>query len=119
MIGKFEVTKSGHDTFMFNLRADNGLVILSSETYGDKPGVMQGIESVRRNAPIDSRFERLSSASGEPYFNLKTASGHIVGHSQMYSSTSAMENGIASVIRNAPNAVLVDMAPDQRRATLR
>lgn len=119
MIGKFEVSKSSNDTFMFNLRADNGLVILSSHAHANKASVMQCIESVRRNAPIDARFERLTSVHGEPCFNLKSSTGQVIGHSQVYSSVSAMENGIASVGRNAPNAVLVDMAPEPRRVTAR
>ena len=119
MIGKFEITQSVGDTYTFRLRADNGMVILQSEPYDNKSCALQGIESVRRNAPINARFERLASSQGQPYFTLRATGGEIIGHSQVYSSTAAMENGIASVTRNGPEAVLVDMAPELRRYATR
>ena len=57
---------------------------------------------------LDERYERKTSTKSEPYFNLKAANGQVIGHSEMYSSTSAMENGIASVKKNAPTATVVD-----------
>jgi uncharacterized protein YegP (UPF0339 family) len=36
--------------------------------------------------------------------------GQVIGTSQMYSSESAMENGIASVRENAPDAAVEDHA---------
>jgi uncharacterized protein YegP (UPF0339 family) len=109
MSGKFDLTRSSNGKFMFNLKADNGIVILTSQLYEAKSSAQQGIESVRANAPVDERFERLSSTSGEPYFTLKAAKGQVIGRSQMYSSTAAMENGIASVAKNAPGAELNDL----------
>ncbi len=109
MSGKFEVTQSSDGRFMFNLKADNGIGILTSQMYEAKASALQGIESVRGNAQIDTRFERLSSAKDEPYFTLKASNGQVIGRSQMYSSVAAMENGIASVARNAPDATLIDL----------
>jgi uncharacterized protein YegP (UPF0339 family) len=110
MSGKFEVTRSSDGRFMFNLKADNGIGILTSQMYEAKASAMQGIESVRVNSQLDVRFERLSSTKNEPYFTLKAANGQVIGRSQMYSSTASMENGIASVTRNAPGADLADLA---------
>ncbi len=109
MSGKFEVTKASDGRFMFNLKADNGIGILTSQMYEAKASALQGIESVRTNAQVDAQFERLSSTKGEPYFALKATNGQVVGRSQMYSSVAAMENGIASVAKNAPGATLVDL----------
>jgi len=39
---------------------------------------------------------------------LKARNGEIVGKSQLYSTRSGMENGIASVKFNAPTAEIVD-----------
>jgi uncharacterized protein YegP (UPF0339 family) len=44
----------------------------------------------------------------EPYFVLKAANGQIIGSSEMYSSASAIENGIASVKANWPGATIAD-----------
>ena len=109
MSGKFELSKSKNEKFMFNLKAGNGEVILSSQMYEAKPNALQGIESVRSNAPIDDRYKRKTSAKDEPFFNLKATNGQVIGHSEMYSSASAMEGGIASVKKNAPDAKLVDL----------
>ncbi len=108
MSGKFEVSQASNGKFMFNLKADNGQVILTSQMYEAKASATQGIDSVRVNAPLDERYERLSSAKGDPYFTLKAANGQVIGRSQMYSSTSAMEGGIASVKKNGPTATVFD-----------
>jgi hypothetical protein len=108
MSGKFEVSQASNGKFMFNLKADNGQVILTSQMYEAKASATQGIDSVRVNAPLDERYERLSSAKGDPYFTLKAANGQVIGRSQMYSSTSAMEGGIASVKKNGPTAIVLD-----------
>lgn len=108
MSGKLEVSQASNGKFMFNLKADNGQVILTSQMYEAKASATQGIDSVRVNAPLDERYERLSSAKGDPYFTLKAANGQVIGRSQMYSSTSAMEGGIASVKKNGPTAIVLD-----------
>lgn len=115
MIGKFEISKSAADTFMFKLRADNGLVILQSPWHATKAAALAGIEAVRIDVLNDRCFERLVSPLGQPSFILRSSSDQVIGHSQAYSSGSAMENGIASVVRNGPNAVIVDMAPQSPR----
>lgn len=108
MSGKFEVSQASNGKFMFNLKADNGQVILTSQMYEAKASATQGIDSVRVNAPLDERYERLSSAKGDPYFTLKAANGQVIGRSQMYSSTPAMEGGIASVKKNGATAIVFD-----------
>jgi hypothetical protein len=110
MTGKFEIKKTADGKFLFNLLASNGQVILTSQTYQAKSGAVQGIASVRENAIIDDRFERNTSSSGQPYFNLKAGNAQVIGRSQMYSSADAMENGIASVKNHAPNAKIEDQA---------
>jgi uncharacterized protein YegP (UPF0339 family) len=104
MAGKFELKKSSNGQFRFNLKAGNGQVVLTSELYTEKRGAQSGIESVKRNAPIDERYERKTNKAGEPYFVLKASNGQVVGQSESYSSTSAMEGGIESVKKNAPDA---------------
>lgn len=108
-MGKFEIKKDKAGKFRFNLKASNGQIILSSEAYESKSGCQSGIESVRTNTQMDSRFERKNSRNGEPYFVLKTSNGQVIGPSEMYSGDSAMENGIASVKKNVPDATVEDL----------
>lgn len=111
-MGKFVITKRKNGEFQFNLKAGNGETILSSEGYTTMTSCRNGIESVRKNAPVDGRFERKEAANGAPYFNLKASNGQIIGTSEMYSSVAARENGIESVKKNAPAAEIVDKSAE-------
>lgn len=107
-MGKFEIKTDNSGKFRFNLKAGNGQVILSSQGYSSKSACENGIDSVRKNSKNDGMFERKTASNGSPYFNLKASNGQVIGSSEMYSSTSAMENGIASVKKNAPDAGVND-----------
>lgn len=103
-MGSFLVTKRANGEFQFVLKAGNGQVILASEGYSTKAACENGIESVKKNSQDDTRFDRLESKNGKPYFNLKATNGQIIGNSEMYESVAARENGIESVKKNAPDA---------------
>lgn len=108
MPGKFELKKS-RGQFMFNLKATNGRVILTSERYKSKASALNGIESVRKNSKAKGGFDRRTAKDKSPYFVLEAKNGETIGRSEMYSSKAAMENGIASVQKNAPKAGLNDL----------
>jgi uncharacterized protein len=110
MAGKFELKKSKNDKYFFSLLAGNGQKILASEMYETKASATGGIESVKKNAPDDSRYDRLVGKDGSPYFNLKAGNGQVIGVSEMYSSVSARDNGIESCKTNAPGATTTDTA---------
>lgn len=107
-MGKFVITKRKNGEFQFDLKATNGQVILSSEGYTTMAACKNGIESVMKNAADEGRFERKEAKNGSPYFVLKAGNGQIIGTSEMYSSDASRENGIASVMKNAPGAEVVD-----------
>jgi len=48
---KFEMYLDKASEFRFRLKARNGEVIAASEGYSSKPNCLNGIESVRKNAP--------------------------------------------------------------------
>ena len=109
MTGKYEMKKGPSGKFMFNLKAGNGQVILTSEQYNDKASAQNGIASVQKNCADDGRFERKKSKNGEPYFVLAAANGQTIGKSEMYTTDAAMENGIKSVKTNGSTTVIDDM----------
>lgn len=109
MAGKFELKKAKNGKFHFSLLAGNGQIILQSEMYETKASANNGIESVKKNAADDSRYNRDSAKDGSPYFTLKAGNGQVVGMSQMYSSESTRDNGIASCKTNAPGAAVEDL----------
>lgn len=109
MTGTFELSSGTSGRFLFNLKASNGEIILTSGLYASKAAASDGIALVRAAAPNDAQYERKIAKNKQPYFVLKSAKGDTLGRSEMYSSTSAMENGIHSVMRNAVDASLKDL----------
>ena len=103
----------------FDLKATNGQVIATSEVYETKAACANGIESVRKNAPIaafenqtvenyetatNPKFEMYEDKGGEYRFRLKSRNGQIIATSEGYKTKAACENGIESVRKNAPEA---------------
>ena len=109
-MGKFVIKKRINGDFQFNLEADNSPVILTSEGYSSKNGCTSGIESVRKNAPDNNRYEKKISSNQKHFFNLKAGNGEIIGTSEMYESTYGRDIGIASVKANATDATVEYLA---------
>ena len=107
-MGKF-VIKEAKTGFMFNLKAGNGEIILSSEMYKAKASCMNGIASVKKNAADEAKYDLKQSENGKWHFNLKAANYQVIGSSQMYASESSAKNGIASVMANAADAAVVEV----------
>ncbi len=110
MSGYFELNKSKDEKFMFNLKADNNEVILTSQTYSTKQHAVDGMDSVRSNSPKEEQYARKQSIADQPYFVLNATNGEVIGSSQMYSSAAAMETGIRSVRENGPTIMSRDNA---------
>ena len=53
---KWEVYKDAKGEFRFRLKASNGEIIVTGEGYKAKDGLMNGIESIKKNAP-DAKVE--------------------------------------------------------------
>ncbi len=51
MAGKFEVYQDKKKQYRFRLKAGNGQVIATGEAYTTKKACLNGIESIRKNAP--------------------------------------------------------------------
>lgn len=108
MAGKFVLKTAKTGKIHFNLKASNGQIVLTSEKYETRASAVKGIESVKKNASNDARFERKKGKDGSAYFVLKASNGEPLGRSEMYKSNSSMENGIASVAKNAADSTTVD-----------
>ena len=110
MAARFELGNDSRGEFIFRLKAGNGEIILKSESYSSKAAALNGIESVKSNAPNDDRFEKLTAKNGQHYFNLRAGNHQVIGTSEMYSSESSRDKGIASVKTNAPDAAVAETA---------
>ena len=117
-MGKF-VVKTVKTGFMFNLKAGNGEIIATSEVYTSEAACMNGIESVRKNAPIanledqtvaepaaaaNPKFEVYTNKAGEFRFRLKARNGEIIAASEGYTAKASCLNGVESVRKNAADA---------------
>ncbi|MEM6632566.1 MAG: YegP family protein [Bacteroidota bacterium] len=104
----YQSEKSGE--YYFRLKATNGQIILSSQGYKQKTTCENGVESVKKNSSEASRFEKKESANGKFFFNLKATNGQVIGKSQMYESEKTRDAGIASVMKNAPDASVKEVS---------
>jgi uncharacterized protein YegP (UPF0339 family) len=121
--GKFCI-KIAHDgTYMFNLKASNGEIIATSQTYTSKSSCINGIESVKNNAPEAAvedqtlekhetckhpKFEIFEDVGGAFRFRLKAKNGNIIVASQGYSSKSSCRAGVDSVKKFASNSSVIE-----------
>jgi uncharacterized protein YegP (UPF0339 family) len=109
MAGKFVLKKAKGGQFMFNLVANNGRVVLTSERYKSKASAVNGIKSVKKNARAAKNFDRGKTRSGGAKFVLKAVNGETIGRSQTYKGSSGCSGGIASVKRCGPAGKVEDL----------
>lgn len=107
---KFQMFTGSNGKIYFRLTAKNGQPVLASQGYADKSGARKGIESVRKNAPNDDRYDRKTASNGQFFFNLTAANNQTIGTSEMYTTTASRDKGIASVQTNAPSAEVEEEA---------
>jgi len=67
-----------------------------------------GSRSVKGRAPMAGKFELYKDAAGKFRFRLKAGNGEIIAIGEAYESKASAQNGIESVRKNAPDAVLDD-----------
>lgn len=118
-MGKY-VVKEVKTGIKFNLVAGNGQIIGSSEIYTTEKACMNGIESVKKNAPAAAvedqsiegfaqekcpKFELYTDKSGEFRFRLKARNGEIILSSESYKAKASCLNGIESVKKNAESEI--------------
>lgn len=108
MAAKFELYQDKAGEYRFRLKAGNGENIGKSEGYKAKSGATNGIESVKKNAGDDARYEVKESASGKWMFNLKAANHQVILTSQLYTTEAGAIKGCDAVKRAAPDAKVVE-----------
>ncbi len=122
-MGKFVIkqTKTG---YTFSLKASNGEIIATGgEVYNTLASVKNGTASVAKNAPVANiedqtvegyevqkhpKFEIYKDKAGEFRFRLKAKNGEIIAASEGYVRKDSCKNGIASVVKNAADAEVIE-----------
>ena len=121
-MGKF-VVKETATGVKFDLKAGNGQVIATSEVYSSEAACLNGIESVKKNAPVaavedqtkegfatekNPKFEVYTDKGGEFRFRLTASNGQTIAVSEGYTAHANCLNGVESVKENAPDAEVVN-----------
>ena len=121
-MGKFVVRKT-NTGIKFDLKAGNGEVIATSEVYASEAACKNGVESVKKNAPVAAvenqtvegyaaekhpKFEVYTDKAGEFRFRLKATNGQVIAVSEGYKAIASCLNGIESVKKNAVDAEVVE-----------
>lgn len=120
-MGKFVIRQTATGV-KFDLKASNGEVIATSEVYASLDSCKNGIASVQKNAPVaaiedqtkegfetqkNPKFEIYVDKAAEFRFRLQAANGQIIAVSEGYKALASCKNGIDSVVKNAPEAEIV------------
>lgn len=114
MAAAFEIKRAKNKQFYFNLKAANGEIILTSETYKSRTGAKNGIASVRKNGPDGLMYNMKMDRRGQYYFLLTAPNHKVIGKSESYTTAASMEKGIKAVMKNAKSAKLHDLTVDDR-----
>lgn len=119
-MGKYLV-KTVKTGFTFNMIAGNGQVIGVSEVYTAKASCLNGIDSVKRNAPVAGledqtaegfesvkcpKFEIYNDKAGEFRFRLKARNGEIILASEGYTRKDGCLGGVESVRKNSDSPIV-------------
>ena len=120
-MGKF-VIRTTEKGCRFVLKAGNGEIIATSQVYASMDGCVNGIASVKNNAPIAAvedqtvedfekqtcpKFEVYVDKAGEFRFRLLAKNGQNIAASEGYSAKKSCLNGIESVRKNAADGEVV------------
>ena len=109
MAAKYEIKRARNKQFYFNLKAPNGEIILTSETYKTRRGVKNGIQSVSKHGPNCLQYDMKMDRRKQYYFLLKSANHKIIGKSESYTRAAKMEKGIQAVMKYASKAKVHDL----------
>lgn len=110
MSARFELKATASGGARFTYQDSGGRVVLTSQGYRTPGAARDGIESIRANAMVDDRYERLMARSGHPYFNLKAANGQIIGTSVLFGSPQERHDAIEAMQQEAADAPVHDAA---------
>ena len=124
-MGTFVISPTKNGGTKFVLKAGNGQVIAASQVYKSKKSCLNGVASVKANAPIAAledqtvegfevqkhpKFEVYTDKAGEFRFRLKAKNGQIIAVGEGYKAMKSCLNGIESIRKNAPEADIKDEA---------
>lgn len=95
---RFEIKTGADGRFYFNLRAQNGEIVLSSQGYSSEAAALNGTFSVVDNGITGEGFDVRQAQDGGYYFNLLATNGQVIATSEVYVSKFNAERARDAVV---------------------
>ena len=106
-MGKWVIKKKSEEDYIWNLIANNGEIILASESYSSAAGAKSGLPIIKESIGLD-RFQIHSDKNDHFFFKLKNGANKLQAMGQVYSTKQSAKNSIESVKRFSESAEVVD-----------
>ena len=104
--GKYVYEKFNGE-YSWDLKATNGQILCQAEGYTSKIGVLNSIETFKRNVELGS-FKIIKDKSDHYHFNLYSPSGRVVAIGETYASKQLAESAVNSVVSFYKNAEIIE-----------
>lgn len=95
---QFQVFKGLDGKHYFHLRANNGEIVLGSESYSTRTNAVNGVQSVKAFGRAATSYQLLEAANGQWYFVLKASNGQVIAHGETYASKWNAQRAVAGVV---------------------
>ncbi|MRG43643.1 DUF1508 domain-containing protein [Chitinophaga sp. SYP-B3965] len=105
---KFIIRTGKHHQFFFDLKNDNGDVILTSDAFHTKAAANTVIESLKLVAKDDNKYERQKAATEHYFFTVKGANGKQIAKSVLFPTPAERNAAIKSIEAEGHDAAVVE-----------
>jgi uncharacterized protein len=105
---KFVIKNDTNGLLYYILQAQNGQRLLLSEGYTTKAHCTNGIEAVKMNARIESRYQKKITKNGKYNFILTAGNQMVIGISELHETAALRDKAILLVQEIAPGAIVED-----------
>jgi uncharacterized protein len=106
---KFEVYKGNNDDLSFRLVDDKGKTLLSGDGYRQKEVILNNIETVKKNLPLNGSIEMKSTPQGKYFFNVKGGYGQLVGSSIEFESPELRDKWLRDIQKEVGQSKVVEV----------
>lgn len=105
---KFVIKTGKHHQFFFDLKTDDGTVLITSDAFHTKAACNSGIEALKTVARDDNKFERMKAATEHYYFTVKGANGKQIAKSVLFPTPAERNAAIKSIEAEAHDAAVME-----------
>lgn len=107
---RFETYVGKNNEHYFRLVNQEGKVLLSSEGYTKRDGLLNGINSVKSNLPDLNNYELKTADNGKHFFNLKATNGQVIGTSAMWDSMELRDEWMKRLAKETPKPDVIEVS---------